>query len=514
VTLTRRIFFGAAASWFSRGVSILLGLVLMPVLFRHLPKEELGVWLLLGQSWAVLGIFDLGFGVTLTRRIAFAKGKSGADPNARLNAESLREIADLVATGRRVYRGLALFAFSASFMAGFFYLRSLDLSAVPLPLVWLAWGVLCLSQAFGVWAAVWTCLLQGVGYIGWDAILASLVSALTLLTQMAAVLLGGGLVALAVAAASGALAQRFLLVGFARGKRPELFATKGRFDAGALRQMVPLAARAWITTLGLALALNTDQFFIARLKGAAQIPAYRAAYVILLNLNILAITLAAASGVFVAQLWQTESLEQVHRIVIRNLRLGLFIMATGGACILGLGEELFSFWLGPGNFIGYPILATFFVLLTLEAQSYIISNSSRATEDEAFAPWALGAGLLKIVLSTVLGMRWGLPGVALGTVLAQLATNDWFMVYRGLRRLRLSVRQHVSQVVLPAVMVFVLTVLAVWGVRRLLAGAPRWTVVLSGGGVAGAVLASMLWTQVLRRGERDRMLRGLSWGPR
>ena len=66
MSVTKRIAFGAAASWFSRGVTILLGLVLMPVLFRHLPKEELGVWLLFGQSWAAMGILDLGFGVTLT----------------------------------------------------------------------------------------------------------------------------------------------------------------------------------------------------------------------------------------------------------------------------------------------------------------------------------------------------------------------------------------------------------------------------------------------------------------
>jgi hypothetical protein len=41
VSVTKRIAFGAADSWFSRGVTIVLGLVLMPVLFRHLPKEEL-----------------------------------------------------------------------------------------------------------------------------------------------------------------------------------------------------------------------------------------------------------------------------------------------------------------------------------------------------------------------------------------------------------------------------------------------------------------------------------------
>src|SRR4051794_29460896 len=99
MSISRRIAFGAAASWFSRGVSIVLGLVLMPVLFHHLPKEELGVWLLLGQSWAAMGILDLASGAPPPRRIALAKGKSGADLNAPLTPETLREIADLVECG-------------------------------------------------------------------------------------------------------------------------------------------------------------------------------------------------------------------------------------------------------------------------------------------------------------------------------------------------------------------------------------------------------------------------------
>src|SRR5580692_2015231 len=103
MSVTRRIFFGAAAGWMAKGVTIVLGLVLMPILFRHLAKEELGVWLLLGQSWAALGIFDLGFGATLTRRIAFAKGKSSTDPNAPLSEAAVAEIAELVATGQRIY---------------------------------------------------------------------------------------------------------------------------------------------------------------------------------------------------------------------------------------------------------------------------------------------------------------------------------------------------------------------------------------------------------------------------
>ena len=53
-------------SWFSRAVTIVLALVLMPVLFHHLAKEELGVWLMLAQTSALLLILDLGLSSVLT----------------------------------------------------------------------------------------------------------------------------------------------------------------------------------------------------------------------------------------------------------------------------------------------------------------------------------------------------------------------------------------------------------------------------------------------------------------
>src|SRR3954463_1282135 len=191
-----------------------MGMVLMPVLFRNLGKEELGLWMLIGQSWVALGILDLGFGTTLTRRIAFAKAKSGSDPNAALGPETLSDVAKILGVGRRIYSVLAVGAFCISFAAGFFYLKSLELQHVSLTTVWTAWSILCLSQAIGVWAMPWTCLLQGVGYIGWDAIFASLFNAVTLIAQMVAVLLGSGLVPLAIIAAIGAVTQRFLVLGF------------------------------------------------------------------------------------------------------------------------------------------------------------------------------------------------------------------------------------------------------------------------------------------------------------
>ena len=305
MSITKRILFGAGAAWISRGLQILVGLILLPVMFHALPKEELGIWLLFGQSWAAMGMLDLGFTVTLTRRIALAKGKGGAGMDA-CTPEAMREVADLVAAGRRIYRFMALGVFLVSWVLGFFYLRNLDLQGLSHATVLIAWTILCVCQALTVWAAVWTCLLQGVGYVGWDAIIASFINTAMLLAQIVAVLCGGGLVALAAIAALGALFQRAITRWLVLLRRPELFSLQGRWDPAVLKGMPGLALRAWLTAAGAILIFNTDQFFIAALQGAEGIPAYRAAYLVVLNLNMLAITFASSSTVFVSHLWQAR----------------------------------------------------------------------------------------------------------------------------------------------------------------------------------------------------------------
>ena len=505
MSVTKRIAFGTAANWFSRGVTILLALLVMPVLFHHLAKEELGVWFLLAQTSALLFIFDLGLGATLTRRIALAKGKSGSDPAAPLNDESRHEIADLVESGRRIYHGLAVATFVVSSLSGFVYLQHLQLATLSLPVVWAAWGILCLSQAFGVWAQVWNCLLSGVGYVGWDAVLGSFIATMTLIVQIIALYLGGGLVALASVAAAGLFAQRFLLLGFARNRRPELFHIRGKFNAPLVRSMIAPSLRAWATGVGILMVLNTDQFFIASLNGAAQIPAYRAAYLVIYNLNMMAATAAGASAVFISHLWQAGQVTEIHRVVVRNLRFGLGIMAAGGACTLVLGPRLFDVWLGPGNFIGHPILCIFFVLTLLESQCYIITLGSRATEDEAFAFWALGAGVLKLILSALLGARFGLLGIASSTLIAELATNHWYMVYRGLKRLQISLESHLVNVIIPIAGLFATVMVAVWLPIEGNIFPNELSAVIAGGSIAGIILSAFLWFFVLDPDHRHRV---------
>jgi O-antigen/teichoic acid export membrane protein len=310
------------------------------------------------------------------------------------------------------------------------------------------------------------------------------------------------LIGLAIVATLGALAQRLLVMKFTRRKHQALWAMRGVWRPALVRSMAAVSLRAWVTSVSVVIVLNTDQFFIAGLRGAAQIPAYRAAYSIFINLQMLSVALAASSGVFIAQLWQAGAVQRVHRIVSHNLRLGLSVMVTGGGCVLGLGQRLFNVWIGHGNFIGMRICYVFFLLLVLETQSFIIATSSRATEDEAFALCAATAAVLNITLSFVLGARFGLFGIALATLIAQLATSHWFMCYRGLRRLQLSLRAHAKEVLAPMGILFALTFGTVRGASILMSGYRDWTAVVVAMLIAGSFLGCSIWLLVLDKSQR------------
>jgi O-antigen/teichoic acid export membrane protein len=513
MSINRRIAFGTASLWLNRAIVIALRLVLIPVLFHYRPKEEIGIWMLLGQTWALITILDFGFGATLTRRIALAKGKSGSDPHGPLNDAARREIADLITTGRRICGGLAAGTFAVCGGAGFLYLRQLHVTSLDLTTMGMAWAIICLSCSLGVWSEIWICLMQGLGYIGWQFAIASALDVLTIVSQILVVVMGGGLVALAISMAVGPVLLRYILLKFARKWRPELFTTCGKWNAGLLRNLISPSLRAWITSLGIFVVMYSDPYLIAQLNGASQIPAYRAAWLMLYNLNALSVAAALASAAFVSHLWQAGLRDEMQRLVTRNLRLGLSIMACGGACVLILGPRLFNLWLGPGNFAGYPILAIFFVMFCLETQATIISTSSRATEDEVFAPWAMAAGALKIILSLALSIRFGLTGIALGTLLALALTNHWFMTYRGLRRLGMSAWQHGSLVLFPVSLVFAAACVSVWLVNHALRDASAWAAVLGGTMVTGLILAAALWILTLDKSERARALVYLNLKP-
>jgi O-antigen/teichoic acid export membrane protein len=513
VSVTRRITFAVLAAWLSRAVAVLANLVLLPVLFRFVDREELGLWLLMTNSQAYLGLLGLGLIPTITRHVALARGRG--DPDAPLPPDARRQIGDLIATSRALLRGVAVAAFFLAAGAGSLLLGWVPVAHVTLPTALGAWVLICAAYAINVWVSYLDCLLAGVGYVGWDSLIVSALAVLTALANVVAVCLGGGLLTLAGILAASGLCQRFVVLAFLRRRVPELLAVPGRWDAGCARALARPALWAWLTALGDFLMVGTDGYFIALFRGAGDVPGYQAAYRLGYTLMVVAGTFGMASSVFVSQAWRAGDLGAVQRLTVRNAQLALAVMAAGVGFLLTAGREAIELWLGEGTFIGYPVLGIFCLTLTLNAQALSLTSGARATEDERYAFWTLAAGALNLLFTWCLIRPLGLTGVALGTLLGLSLTYFWYAVYRPMVRLQLDFLGYARKALGLWAAVFLSSLglgwLAAAGLRQC-GVESRLPVVAASLALSALSLAGGLWWGVLDAGQRRRASARLPFG--
>jgi O-antigen/teichoic acid export membrane protein len=321
---------------------------------------------------------------------------------------------------------------------------------------------------------------------------------------MVVVLLGGGLLWLSIIAATTGIAVRLATRFYVRRRQPQLFSTRGRWDRALIRSMMAPSIRSWLTAVGAALLFKTDQYFIALYVDTTQVPAYYAVYALLHNLAILALALGQTSSIYVSQLWHSGSLEKIHDIVLRSLRITLILMACGVATLLVVGRDLISVWIGADHFAGDAVLTALGAMFLLCVQQNAILTFSRATENEVYAIPFLVAGGLNLVLSWVLVQHLGLLGPPLATLLAQLLGADRIVLRDGLRRLQLSVATYARTCLLPLLPIFLTTYFATMMVTSGPALTTALDRLLAGTAVAGCACLAGLWLFGLTSTERAR----------
>ena len=159
------------------------------------------------------------------------------------SVETVREIADMITTAQILYRVLAVVSFLVAFGIGCYGLQHLHLSSLTLPKVYLAWGILCLSQVRhrGIDGMDLPVAGNRDCGLGGPAIL-SCQHRDAFRTDHRSVH-GRGAPGPGDSGGSGAVMQRLSVIALARNKRPELIGIKGVWSPELVRSMAPVASR-------------------------------------------------------------------------------------------------------------------------------------------------------------------------------------------------------------------------------------------------------------------------------
>ena len=392
-----------------------------------LGPERYGAWVAMAAAVAWVGLADLGMGFALVNAGAAAAARGDERALARLHATAT---AWLSGAGLGLGVGAVALARHADLPAWLGAPAALRgelsdaaavvavLAAVRLPLsgaAALATGAgglhrVRLFQAAGALlqiAGAWVAARRGLGTAGF-----------------AAVVMGGQVLGPLLSAADLAWRE-----GWARARPADV---SGERLASLLRPSLDF----FLLQVSVLLVLNTDNLVIALTLGAGAVPAYAVPFRLALMPASLLTVLTGAAWPSLAALHARGELAALRDGWTALVR-GTGALALGASLVVALfGGDLVRLWVGEAVAIPAGVgalVAAYAFLFVVESGSAVLLNATGRTRGQV--RWGLSGAALNLALSLALVRPLGVAGVALGTLLAALATTTWYVPWAAGRAL-------------------------------------------------------------------------------
>lgn len=424
----RRIASGTAAGGLLMAITIGTAIVHYKLVIGLLPRELAGLWLLFWSLGSYLAFFDLGIGPTLSREISFLAGK----------ADRSSEVADLAKTCLRIYSVVSFLLLGFALLAGWLLLPTLNLQSIAPRDALIVWGLFTGGACVNLLNNLSFSILTGEGEVAIERLTRAFGMLCWLFLSTYTLTAGYGLIGVALAWLVNACVVRVLSITVVKYKFHDLRISQGRWRADLARRIASPSARWASIQLGALLILQTANLLIAWNLGPSAIPSYEAAARVIMAAGTIALLSTNASIPYYSRAFVTDDLASLRDLLYRNVQHGLLAMAATISVLCAFAPELFFTWLGQGNFVGYPVLIVMACMMTLETHHVAHASQYMASGRIPFVRIAVVAGILNLVISLIL-VRWlGLLGIALGTMIAQMLTNNWYVPHANLRRLRIE----------------------------------------------------------------------------
>lgn len=391
--------------------AIVSGLLVTPITFHALGKEGFGIWAFVGAVTIYLSLLDLGVGPSIVRFAAEARGRqSPEDTNV------------LASTGLTLYGVIGVATLPLG--VGLAWLVP-ELIATPDDLVWparISTLLLVLSIAARFPLGLFNNLL--VGQQRFDVLnLANFVGTVLYAAAVAVFLPhGGGLILLGALTFGVTLLRLGLPLVWLRRELPDLQLSRSRVTRAGLRELTAFSWSNFLVHLANKVVFATDVVVVGIVLGAEA----TALYAIPAKLFALAFGLGnVGSGLLYPAFAEQEGAGETARQ--RRLLLAGLRGATAAAVLLAfplllIPDQLIEGWVGAGKGDSSPVMVLLALVLLVHQPIYLVTQFliARARQHE-IARVLVAAGVANIVLSVVLASTVGIWGVALSTLLTDVA---------------------------------------------------------------------------------------------
>ena len=428
------------------------GVIVLPLVIRLLPPEEVGLWSIFLSVGALGYLLDFGFGQTFTRNTAYVF--SGVEELKPEGYVSVREgsavnyalLGGLIAAMRSFYRRMALGLLILLLSGGTLYLRAVlrDYQGdhATIYMAWVLYGFLVSYQLMTLY---YDALLMGRGYVRRMKQVVILAQLAQIVVVSIALLSGLGLLSMVLGQIVSVVLNRILahLVFF---DVPLQRSLQGK--ALPVSHILPVittnAVKVGITSLG-AFLVNRSAVFIGSL------------YLPLSAIGSFGITkqmtdlLAGVSLIWFSTFYPNmialrvrDDFLSMKRLYIKSRIFFIGFFALGSCVLLLLGNPVLVLLGGHTLFLDMPLFVLLLLVVFLENQ-HAMAGGVLLTENKVpYFRAAIVSGLMTLGLLFVF-LEWttlGLAGMILAPGFSQAVYQNWKWPLQVKRELKISLREY------------------------------------------------------------------------
>ncbi len=467
-------------------------LVAVPVYLHFLGKEEFGLWLSVLSVLVPLSLMSIGFPTISQNLLAEARAGGDWDYASRVLVTSFVSLlAAAVSACLLMLLGLRVGVVQELLKAS----PSLRTDVVPALLIALA------GFAFSQPLQVFRLAFRAFERVDLEQYGLAALSVINLSLTVLVLWAGQGIIGVALVYAILQLASGAVFVAALIREFPQLHFYMHSFSPRLARRMIAPGFYFFVVSVSGVLMWGIDNLVISGVLGVVFVTAFAIAARLTSMLREMLSMPFSASGPTITALGAEGNPAALRRLFYFSTRLALLGAVLFGIELGFFGRRFVALWASPSVVVDPGTFAALVGILIINvlqqpAYAYLIATTRHRT----FAWLSLLEGIANLVLSCWWVSKWGVLGVALGTLVPHALISAPYLVIVGTRMNGFTFaelwRKNLRSLIVPAVG----TATAAYFLRNFSVTWIEWAI---SSGLTLLVFVAACWTTSATREERD-----------
>lgn len=395
-------------------IAILLPLLLTPVLIKTLGQDEFGLWILLTSITMYFNLSSFGFTTTLLK-------------NASSNINDTKSLSKDVSV---VFFTFIAFSFISFFIfLGIYYnINTLfKIDDLLLEKAKMTFIIIYCIFIVNFFTSIFSTILFASGKLYINNILIILKSLLIAVGTF--IIVYNKFSIFEISLWTMLISTLFFIVTYINANKSSVYVIKyNLFDYTDFKKMLFPSVHYFIISIAVVIIFYSDNIIISSFIGLSAVAVYSVAYKLLEAVQKVIFKIVDIILPDIAVLYTTKQYNTLLKLHNKMLMLSILISLPIYIFLFFYGEEILTLWVGKENVIQKDILIIFIIFSFVHTWVHVSAVFITAMGIHKETSYmALLEAILNILFSIYLLKQYGLLGVALGTLIAHLLTNGWFV---------------------------------------------------------------------------------------